>query len=333
MPRPQTRIKRYIGRQTVTDNQRVVFDLPRDFDLEAIVIRIAGSTTLTVAGAAVRAEAPLQLLKFISLKANGTDLLDGVPGWMAHRLGAFRRGQLAPLSPQAAATATTQAFTGMVVLDRAVIDGIRTKDGNFPTRGLSTFQLEIQMGAAIDCFTGAPTGTIAAGATVEVVVYQQKEDPVDGRFTLPRVVTKRSHLDIAFASSNANYQQRLNTGNILRGLLIRAAGASTAGEPSNSGLNNVKIQQGNEVLLDLPAATLREINATDYELSSIPTGYYFVDFMGMGGPANKISDALDLRRGEELFAVLDVTGAANQTIGITTLEYMPYNPRYWGLAA
>ncbi len=333
MARPQTRIKRRVSSTTFTDNQRVSIDLPRDYDLEAVMIRISGSTTLTVAGTAVRAEAPLQLLKFISLKANGTDLLDGLPGTMAHRLGAFRRGQLAPLTPPGAATVSTQAFAGVVMLDRCVIDGIRSKDGNFPTRGLSSFQLEIQFGAATDLFTGSPTGTIAAGATVEVFVIQSKEEPIDGKFTLPKVVSKRTHLDLAFASTNTNFIQRLNTGNILRGLVIRAAGASTAGEPSNTGLNNVKIVQGNEVLLDLTAAALQAMNAQDYEISSIPTGYYFVDFMGMGAPANKLSDALDMRRGEELNVVLDVTGATNQTIGITTLEYMPFNPKYWGLAA
>lgn len=60
MGRSQQRLKRYIGKQSWTDNGRVVFDLPRDYDLESIVIRVAGTSTLSVAGTAVRAEAPLQ---------------------------------------------------------------------------------------------------------------------------------------------------------------------------------------------------------------------------------------------------------------------------------
>jgi hypothetical protein len=333
MGRPQQRIKRLVGKQTFTDNSRLVFDLPRDFDYESIVVRFYGTTTLSVAGTAVRAEAPLQIAKFINLKANGTDLLDGVSGIMAHRCGAFRRGQMPPLTPQAAATATAQAFAGWLILDRAVIDGIRAKDGNFPSRGLSTFQLEFLAGAAVDCFTGAPTGSITAG-TVEVVAVQTMEQAgADSRVTLPRVVSKRTQLTIPFPASNANFQQRLNTGNLTRGLMLRAYGATTLGEPSDAVINNVKIQQGNQVLLDVPYATLRAMNAADMDVTTIPTGMAFVDFMNIGAPATKLSDSLDMRGGEEVWLYLDVNGGTNNAVDVATLEYMPFNPKYWGIAA
>jgi hypothetical protein len=333
MARTQQRLKRYVGKQSWTDNGRLVFDLPRDYDLESIVIRVAGTSTLSVAGSAVRAEAPLQALKFINLKANGTDVLDGVSGVMAHRLGAFRRGQLPPVTAPSDATAAARTFAGVVVLDRAVIDGIRPKDAAFPARGLSTLQLELTMGAAIDLFTGTPTGVISA-ATVEVSVVQIAEQAgADGKRSLPRVVTKRTQMTIPFAATNANFQQRLNTGNLTRGLVIRAYGATTAGEPSDTGLNNVKIQQGNQVFLDLPYSTLRALNATELDITTLPTGYVFVDFMNLGGPAGKLSDCLDMRGGEELYAYFDVTGATNQALDIVTMEYMPYNPKYWGINA
>lgn len=331
MARPQHRIKRFVGKQTFTDNGRLTFDLPRDYDYESIVVRFYGTTTLTVAGAAVRSEAPLQIAKYIGLRANGTDLLDGVSGIIAHRLGALRRGQLAPLTAQAAATATAQAFAGTVILDRAVIDGIRAKDGNFPSRGLSTFQLQFDAGAANDCFTGTPTGTITAG-TVEVYVVQTAEQPgTDGKFSLPRVVTKRTQSTYAYAAANSNAQIRLNTGNLTRGLLLRSYGYVTAGEPSNAMLNNIKIQKGNQVLLDLSSAVLRDLNAADMDVTTMPTGIYMVDFMNMGGIAGKLSDCLDLRDGEEVWLYLDTYGAANANVDVATMEYMPYNPKYWGI--
>lgn len=332
MSRAQNRLKRFVGKQTFVDNDRKTFDLPRDYDYESIVIRVYGTTTLTVAGSAVRAEAPLQLAKFVNIKANGTDLLDGMSGIMCHRLGAFRRGQLPPVTPQAAATATAQPFAFFLVLDRAVIDGIRAKDGNFPSRGLSTFQLEFLAGAAVDCFTGTPTGTVAG--TVEVVVVQtQEQADAANRITLPRVVSKRTQLTMPFPTSNANFQQRLNTGNLMRGLMLRGYGATTLGEPSDSVINNVKIQQGNQVYLDMPYATLRAMNAVDMDVTSIPTGFCFVDFMNIGAPATKLADALDMRGGEEIWLYLDVTGGTNNAVDVATLEYMPYNPKYWGIAA
>lgn len=331
--RPQQRVKRLIGRQSWSDNSRLVFDLPRDFDYESIVVRVTGTSALSVAGAAVRAEAPLQALKFVSLKANGTDMLDGLSGAMAHRFGAFRRGQLAPLVAPSDATAAARTFSAVVVLDRAVIDGIRSKDGNFPSRGLSTFQLECQMGGAADLFTGTPVGVISA-ATVEVAAYQVQEfEGADKQFTLPRVVTKRTQASIAFPASNANAQLRLNTGNLTRGLLLRSYGAVTAGEPSDAVINNVRVRQGNLIKLDLPYSMLRAMNAVDLDVTSIPTGYAYVDFMNMGGPAGKLADCIDLRGGEEVWLDLDVTGGVNNAVDVATYEFMSYNAAYWNAKA
>lgn len=333
MGRPQQRTARVIARTIFTDNSRVVVDIPRDYDLEALVIAYDGTANLTVAGTAVRAEAPLQAVKFVSLKANGTDLLDGLPGIMAHRMGIFRRGQLPPLTPPSAATVGAKTFSGYIVLDRAVIDGIRAKDGNFPARGLSTFQLELQMGAANDLFTGAPTSTFTAG-NVRVIALQSIEMPgSDGRVTIPRVVTKRTHMDLAFPASNSNFQQRINTGNLLRGLVLRGAGAVTAGEPSDAVINAVKLQMGNQVLYEMSYTDLRALNIVNYELTTLPVGIAILDFMSVGAPANKLSDTLDLRAGQEVNMFLDVAGGANNTVGVSTLEYMPFNPRYWGIGS
>lgn len=331
MSRAQQIIKRLVGKQMFTDSSRLVFDLPRDFDYKTLMIRIYGTTTMTVAGTAVRAEAPLQLIKFISLKANGTDLLDGLSGIMAHRSGIVRRGQLAPLTPQAAATATAQAFAGFIILDREVIDGIRSKDGQFPSRGLSTFQLEVLMDVATAVLTGNPTGMITAG-TCEVYAVQAAESAgADGKYSLPRVVTKRTQSTYPLTATNANYQIRLNTGALTRGLLLRSYGSVTAGEPSDAVVNNVKIVQGNSVLLDIPWAALRAMNVADLDVTTVPTGFAMVDFMNIGAPAGKLSDCLDMRNGAEVWLVLDVTGAANNAVDVATLEYVPFNAPYWGL--
>lgn len=327
--RPQRRIKRFVKSITLTDGQRDTIDLPRDYDYESIVIRFNGTSTLSSAGSAVRAEAPLQALSWLNLKANGSDLLDGVTGILAHRINVLRNGQLPPLSAPSDATADARTFSGMVILDRSVIDGIRTKDGAFPSQALSTFQLEVTAGNAANMFTGTPVGTMTM--TVSVSIVQTEETAVGGKRTMPKVVTKRSQRTEVFATTNAAAQVRLNTGSIMRGLLIRAHGASTAGEPSNTGLNNVKIKKGNEILLDLPATTLQGLNQADQNVTTWPTGLYLVDFMTMGGPAGKLTDCLDLLKGQELFAEFDVTGATNQKLDIVQLEYVPYDPKYWGM--
>ena len=330
MPRAQDRIIRKIGQMTLTDGQRQTIDIPRDYDLEGLVVYFTGTSTLSVAGTAVRNEAPTQAISFINVKANGSDLLDGLTGTMAHRAGLIRRGQLFPLSAPSDATAAARAFHGGFILDRSVIDGIRAKDGAFPTNGLSTFQVEIIAGNATDMFTGTPTGTMTMTVSVGVIQLKEKAG-ADGKRSLPRVWSKRTQRTDAFASSNSAYEIVLNTGNILRGVLLRAYGASTAGEPSNTGLNNVKLQVGNEIVADLPAAMLQGIDASSIDVSSVPTGYYLLDLMNMGAPATKLADGLDLRAGQVAKLILDVTGATNQKIDTSQWEYVPYNPSYWGI--
>lgn len=330
MNRAQQTIKRFFGQQSFADNSRLVFDLPRDYDLNSLVIQITANANITTAFTTVRAEAPLQAVKFLTLKANGTDVLDGLSGIMAHRMGAFRRGQLPLISPPGAVSVGAQAFSAFIVLDRDFIDGIRAKDGSFPTAGLSSFQLELQMGACADLFTGAGVGTFTAG-TVKVFGIQTEEIVgADGKRTLPHMVFKRTQSTIPFANTVSGFQQRLNTGNAVRGLMLRAYGV-TADEPSNAVLTNLKIQRGNQIWFDLSGDAIRNDNATSLEITTLPTGIYIVDFANKGGMAVKGSDFLDMRDGEDLYAMFDVTGGANVKIDVAMIEAMPYAPRYWGL--
>lgn len=332
MSRPQDRFKRFVKRITLTDSGRDSIDLPRDFDYESLIIEFSGTSTLSGAGTAVRAEAPLQAISWLNFKANGSDILDALSGVMAHRLGGMlRNGQLPPLTAASDATAAARTFSGCIILDRAVIDGIRAKDGNFPSAGLSTLQLEVIAGLATDLFTGTPAGTMTM--TVDVSIVQTVEQVVSGKRSVPRVITFRSMRTESYAASNSAAEILLNSGNLLRGIMMRTYGGTTAGEVSNGTLNNAKIMVGNEVKFDLKAGTIRNMMAADINLSSIPTGYYLLDFMQMGGVAGKLSDCLDLRRNQQCKLVLDVTGATNAKIDIAAIEYKPYNPAQWGLVA
>lgn len=333
MARTQQRIIRRVGTYTFVDNQRLTIDLPRDYDYESIQLRFTGNANVTTAFTSVRAEAPLQVAKFISLKANGTDLLDGLTGIMAHRVGTFRRGQLSPISPPPAATVAAQPFSMACILDRAVIDGIRSKDGNFPARGLSTFQIEVTIGACADLFVvGAGVGTFTSGQ-LEVCVVQMIENVgADGKVTLPRVVTKRTQMTLTGFGTTNNLQQRINTGNLMRGLVLRGSILNgTANDGNDTVINNVKLQRGNTVYFDLPYAAIRALNIAAYEIASLPTGVCVVDFCGFGQPANRMSDAVDFRGGDDVYLILDVNGASTPQIDIATLEFMPYNPGYWGI--
>lgn len=330
--RNQDRARLTIGTQTFADASRLVFQIPRDYDYETIGIRFAGTAHVTTNFASVRAEAPLQALASISLSANG-DLLDGLTGILAHRMSVLRKGQLPPLSVPSGFVVADYAFAGTVLLDRSVIDGIRPKDAAFPSRGLTTFDLNLVMGSCADLFTGAGVGTITGG-TVEVFATKLKETVgPDGKRSSPRAVAKRSYFTESFAASNAAYEKRINSGNLFRGLVMRAYGV-TAGEPSNAVINRAKLMKGNEVVFDWSGNVIRDQNAADYQVTTMPTGLYVLDLMAMGSAAGKLTDCLDLRRStEEVKLVLDVTGGANVKIDVATLEYADYVPSVWNRAA
>lgn len=329
--RNQNPVNRVFSRQAFTDNARLTIDLPRDFDHYSLMIRVTGNAAVTTLYTAVRAEAPTQVVKSLTLKSNGSTVLDSMTGQMAHRLGMNRRGQLPPLTAPTAAAVATYPIVATYILDRANIDGIKPKDSAFPSRGLQTFQLELVMGACSDLFTGAGVGTITSGV-VEISGIQLAEEPgADGSYSLPVYYQRRIQTDVPFASSNANYQHRVAAGAKLRGILMRTAGAVTAGEPSDAVVNNVKVMIGNAVAVDLPWNTLRAWNAAATDVTTLPTGYAFVDFMNMGAPFTKIADSIDLRAMPDISLYLDVTGAANNVVSIMPIEFVDYTPKEFGL--
>lgn len=316
----QYRIKRKIAQIQVVENGQAIFDVPRGYDIEALHFRLYGTLNITTVATSIRAESPAQLIKRLELVADGKNTIASLPFVLINRANVFRRGQLGSLTPQSGTAVAAYAIEATGYLDQANMDGIRQKDSNLRTSGMSLLQMRFTFGAAVDTQVGGAGSLTNVFVDVSSVEMIEIPDPKTGDITKPMYLVKRAYQDIAFTTSNANMQVILPVGNILRGVVIRTEGYTTAGEPSNSVLNNVILASGVDVRLNLPAATVRSMNSMDYDVTTIPTGIYVLDMMTQGGYNTQASEGWDLTNASEAKLTLDVNGAANTKVTVETIE-------------
>lgn len=324
----QYRVMQKIGQVAITANGFQSIDLPRDSDYEAIGLRIVASLQVTVNGTAVRAEAPCQLVPRVQIIADGKNVLFNAPFW-ATSLGNFLRlakdeGARA-ITPPTNFTVATYATEALGIIDFATVDGVRPKDSNFRSLGLSLFQAIFNFGAAADAFVGA-TAAYSGSPIVEIYALKCVELPDSaGKITTPIALKKVSYQEIALQATNPEQQQRLPAGNLIRSVMIRTAGAVTAGEPSAAILNNFQLQNGLDVRCNLSAGAVRAMN--NLQFGKVTPGYYCVDFMRSGqGGNNMLSNLWDVSGAAEPYAVMDVTGGANNVAQLIVTEYILAQP-------
>lgn len=320
----QYRIIRKIATVQMVAGQFSLTDLPRQYDYESLFLRINASLQVTVAATSVRAEAPCQLVPRIEVIADGKNTIYSAPFWYSS-LGNLRRplvesGARATTPPSGTGTAT-YAVEANGVVDFQTVDGVRPKDSNFRTRGLSLFQLRLTFGQPGDPFVG---GTVVFSGTPTVEIYSAEcvEETNDaGDFiSAPGALKKVSYQQVAYASSNSAAEIRLPAGNLIRSVFLRTDGTTTAGEPSTTPLNNLQLLSGVDVRLNLSGPQLRAKNNADY--GQVTAGYYCADLLAKGGYNVNLTDLWDVTRQAEPKAVLDVVGGANVQVQAVVTEYI-----------
>jgi hypothetical protein len=326
----QYRIKRRTHSQALTENNVVTLDLPRGYDYETILLRVSGTANVTTAGTAVRAYAPTQLIKRVELIADGKNTIASIPGWALVKN--FGREQFGLMTPPTAAAIAAYAVEMFGSLDQALIDGVRPKDSNLRTSGMSLLQLRITTGACVDLFTGAPAGSMTV-FSLDVGTVETIELPdAKGQITAPLYLQKRSYQDIAIPASNANQQIVLPIGNALRGVVLLS---TINGEPSNAVINNIQLASGVDVRVNMPGNMVQRLAAIDFDplgiltntttaqcSTQMPTGMYIVDLMTNGPRDTNVTNAWDLSRASEAKMILDVTGGAGYQITAVTTEFI-----------
>lgn len=324
MGNPQFRIARKINTIQISAGGQVTIDLPRDYDYEAIFLRLAATLNVTVAATSVRAEAPCQLVSRIEVIADGKNTIANCPFWFTalgsyDRMGAMANGARTTTPPTAAGVAAYNV-EALGSVDFMTVDGVHPKDTNFRPSGLSLFQLRATFGNPGDPFVG---GTVSFTGTpvLEVWAVQVVEQAgADGKFSTPIGLKKISTQVATATASNSAQEIRLPAGNFLKSVLLRADGSVTAGEPSATVVNNIILQNGVDVRWNLTGPQTRQKNNMDY--GAITTGYYIADLTSKGRADINLTDLWDVTNPAEPKLIMDVVGGANVTLTAVITEYI-----------
>jgi hypothetical protein len=320
----QFRIKRTVQTVAVQTGNFVTFDLPRGYDYESAQVRLYGTVNVTTAFTSVRAEAPCQLVQRLDVIVDGRNTSYSAPMWYAtlanyDRQSKLETGARATTPPTAAAIAS-YVFEAIGNIDFATMDGERSKDSNLRTDGMQLFQCRVTFGQAADMFVGAGVATLT-NAFVEITTTETVElTGDDGARTTPTMFKKVSFQELALTTSNANQEIRIPAGNLIKSVVLRTDGSTTAGEPSTAVLNRLQLVSGVDVRVNTLGAALRAQNNSDF--GQLQQGYYVADLTRCGSPTAKLSELWDVTRQAEPKLVLDVTGGANVKAQSVTTEYL-----------
>jgi hypothetical protein len=321
--KPQYRIMRKIGTIQVVAGGQTTIDLPRDYDYETLFLRLAGTANVTVAATSVRAEAPCQWVPRLEVIADGKNTIFNAPMWYAS-MGSYDRAALQNgarvVTPPTGFAVAAYAVEALGCIDFMTVDGLRPKDSNFRPSGLSLFQLRATFGNPGDIFVGG-TVSFTGTPTLEVWASQVVEQPdANGAFASPMALKKVSTQNTTITASNSALEIRLPAGNFIKSVFIRADGSTTAGEPSTTPINNVILQNGVDVRVNLSGPQLRQKNNMDY--GYLLPGYYVADVTSKGRADINLTDLWDCSNPAEPKLILDATGAANVTAQAVITEYI-----------
>lgn len=314
------KIRRKIKTVTFVENGTETVEIPRGYDLNNITLRLSGSYIIgTAVVTSVKTLAPSQLIKKISLYADGNQKFESTTGRLA-AFAAFERG-LARKITAPGVTVATHPIECSFFLDRENADGPRPKDSALHTQKpyMSLLQLDIEFGALADIVV-IGSAVLTHAITVDVIlnetVEREKADAFEGRWV--RRVTLQEQ---SVTATNSALTVKIPVGGYFRGAKIISLDENNDGV--DTVVNNVAIQSGVDVRYNLPWNVGQNENLNDFGLQAgdLADGVLFADVTDKG----KLNTLMDLTNRSEADLVMDVTKPAggNATLWIALVNY------YW----
>lgn len=308
MPSKSNIIRRLIKTVNFSENGVETIDLFRQYDLSNVLIHLTGTFDLNVAAAtSVRDTAPAGLIKRIELFADGTKNHAEEDGRLT-AFGNFERGMIRTLTQPTVGTGVGKVVDAWYQLPRNNLDGPRPKDSALHTTRpfMGLLQLRTTFGAFSNIYTPAGATTFT-NIAVQAKAYQDEiqefnaSDALEGKF-----IRRTSLQELTIDASNSNLEIKIPTGALLRGVKVMALDEN--GDAVDTVVNNVKINSGVNVRIDLPWAALRAQNKTDYRIENglHDPGFAFADL----SPDGKLNKLFDLTNASEANLVLDVSKPA-----------------------
>ncbi len=310
-------LEREIGSITYAAGQTRTLALPRNyayrtlqFKLVAQMDRVAGSA------GAPKDVCPAQLVKNITIRANGRDVIKSIDLETLHRLDQIRHGVRPHISFADFSGYGVETDVAMVVhaqLDFAMWRAIRPIDTLLDSAGLATLELIVTFGDPGDVMTDAFDQTASVdSATLYVASVESVGVPAGTNFAINKEYMIRSQI----TATSANHQVQLPVSNLYRAFILKT---HSDGVQVNTILNNIQIKSGTEVYKNRIASFLQmdnrieceiEVSEVDgsaaavdhYFLEHLLEGYYLLEFVKDG----RLTEALDTSRLSSLELVMDV---------------------------
>ena len=289
-------------------------ELPRSFLYKTIILRLAGTFTVTGGGSAIAAEAPLNLIRKIELIADGRKTLFSIDGPSAYRMGHLMRGKEPERQfPSGFGVQGPTTISATFILDNMAARMVSSVDSYFDPRPYEKVELRITWGTIADIIVGG-TATVNAGTQVDIQIEQTTVGADLGLFN--RLLTFDEQTITAVSTAMTINVPRSG---LLTGILFRVYNNSA---PSDTALNFISLKSDNNFLHAdrLDYATLQRRNVVDFQVDGdppttvtsggkMPVGYCYLDLTEDG----LITSALNTLDLNVLQLVLDVdapTGTA-----------------------
>jgi len=324
------RFLRKVTTRTLTLGTPETIQMPRNNPIREIVLRIAGSVTISggLTSGTPKDSNPLQVISRITVRRNGSDTLISIPGDRLHRLVHILNGARPAITGLSNGDAQTNtAVSGIIRIPFENVAGIRPFDTLLDASKAQTLDLILETQAVSNIINGGDR-TVAVGSTsfsVEVLSNEEvlsvaalKQNPVFGDIHISQVWQDD------FTAANSKYQIKpINVGNRYKGLLLVIEDTDENGLLTSELVNNIKLASGQEVFIDAPGKALREEVKDRFGIDTLPEGYYYVDLM----PDGRLNSTLDVRDGtgrNTLEMELDLSAPGTTgTVYLFALEYLP----------
>jgi len=317
--------RRYLGQINYAESATRTMPIPRNYALVALDLHLFCKLSRAAGSAGeVKDCAPAQLVRNITVKANGSDTIKSIDFETLHRHNELTFGVRPFINSEnlVGYGALTDEYAQIACrIPFAMPRAIKQVDTLLDTPAMSSLDLILTFGTGLDIMNdAADSATVTVtDCVVHVTAVEYLGVPAGSKFMIYNQWVKQQEVT---ATTN-RFQLKMPVGNVYRGLLIKTHSdgdqVNTIMPLSLTDLNEITLKSGTEVYLNMLAGILQAQNRLTQQIQ-VPElitdaaavnhrlvehgmlGYYYIDFCRDG----RLSEALDTRVLSDLEFMLNV---------------------------
>ena len=316
-----SKITRNVITKTLSLGSPETIVLPRNFCARNLQLKLAGSIDITNGTTAFTqfASGVANLLQNIRIRLDGRETVYSLGGLLTYELNKLLYGRSGAITNPAVTNASNVACLVQLSVPFENVLGQKEFDTLVNASKLqSSFDLVVDTNTARSAFN-AGNGTVAVNTAFTLEVDVTEEVGVNN-FVFGSIRTYLAQKVNVTGASNNFQIKPMPVGNYYKGIMIYAEDAGTG---SDTLITNVKFKSGTDVFVDRPFAALQQEWAQKNRITTITTGFAYVDLMSDGSlnACLDLTDASGRRTAELELVVTAPSGTGN--VYVVVLEYVP----------